>query len=160
MQHVLLNRTRQTGLAAIEFALVGALIMIPVMLGIFVFWEVLQTQQVVTRATGDGARLVLRTLQGPRERKADGSEIRDDAQALARQSILTMLRSQLPPVDKCEPDPDECDLDARLTVELQDGPHEWVLDVSYKRPLLLGSAGGLNFIEPASLQARSVIHWP
>lgn len=160
MRYALLSRTRQTGLAAIEFALAGALIMIPVMLGIFVFWEVLQTQQVVTRATGDGARQVLRTLQGPRERKADGSvqtshEIRVGAQALARQSVITMLRSQLPHVDDLSPN-----LDARLTVELQDGPHEWVLDVSYERPLLLGSAGGLNFIEPTTLQARSVIHWP
>lgn len=153
MRYALLCRTRQTGLAAIEFAFVGALIMLPVLLGIFVFWEVLQTQQVVTRATGDGARQVLRTLQGPRERKANGgiqtdADIRAAAETLARNSVSTMLKNQLPHVD---------DLDDRLTVELSSA---WVLDVSYARPLLLGSAGGLNFIEPASLQARSVIQWP
>ena len=99
MQHVLLNRTRQTGLAAIEFAFVGALIMLPVLLGIFVFWEVLQTQQVVTRATGDGARQVLRTLQGPRERKANGgiqtgADIRAAAEPPARNP--KPLKNQLP----------------------------------------------------------------
>lgn len=156
MHYTFIYRRRQNGLAAIEFALLGSLIMLPVLLSIFVFWEVLQTQQVVTRATGDSARQVLRMLQGSRERKADGSvqtndDIRAIAQTLARQSVSTMLKSQLPHVD---------DLDARLTVNLQSGPSEWILDVNYARPLLLGSAGGLNSIEPTALQARSVIHWP
>lgn len=151
------SRTQQTGLAAIEFALLGTFVMVPILLGIFVFWEVLQTQQVVSRATGDGARQVLRILQSPRERKANGAvqsdeEVRSAATALARDSISAMLRNHLSHVS---------DLSSRLTIELQPGePGQWVLSVAYARPLLLGSVGGMNFIEPTALQARSVIHWP
>lgn len=52
-----LLRSRQTGVAAVEFALVAS-IMLLLFMGIFVYWHALQAQQSVTRAAGDGARHV------------------------------------------------------------------------------------------------------
>lgn len=57
--HVLLRtRNRQQGLAAIEFALIGSL-MVVMLLGSLVYWRSFQAQQSLTRAAGDGARAAL-----------------------------------------------------------------------------------------------------
>jgi Flp pilus assembly protein TadG len=144
---------KQRGIAALEFTILALFVMVPVFLGVFVFWEVLQTQQVITRATGDGARQVSRMLNTARAKKPDGSypsstEARNTAAALARASISAALRSHL-----------GSDVDSRLTVDLQpSGADQLALNVTYARPALLGAAGGLNFIEPQSLQARSLIN--
>ncbi len=145
-------RRLQRGIAALEFALLALFVMLPLFLGIFVFWEVLQTQQVLTRATGDAARQVSRALHSTRIPKPDGSypsdtELRNTTATLVRESINAALRSHL-----------GSDAGNRLTVELSgDGP--MTLNVSYQRPALLGSAGGLNFIEPETIQAHSSIQW-
>lgn len=146
----------QRGVVALEFSFLALFVIIPVFLGIFVFWEVLQTQQVVTRAAGDGARQVYRLLHGARPPNADGS-YPSDAQAISaaetrvRESINAALSSHLG---------DSVDVSSRLTVTL--APFEankLALNVTYTRPALLGTAGGLNFIEPEALKARSVISW-
>ncbi|WP_159912940.1 TadE/TadG family type IV pilus assembly protein [Pantoea sp. 18069] len=133
----------QRGIAALEFALLALFVMLPIFLGIFVFWEVLQTQQVVTRATGDGARQVSRMLHAP---KSDGTaHSQTEALEAAQTSIRAALRSHLGNA-------------ANPTVTL-DGTGALTLNVTYARPALLGSAGGLNFIEPETIQARSVIQY-
>jgi Flp pilus assembly protein TadG len=47
----------QRGIAALEFAVIACL-MIAVLVVMMVYWRVLQAQQSLTRATGDGARMV------------------------------------------------------------------------------------------------------
>lgn len=144
---------RQRGIAAVEFTLVALFVMVPLFLGIFVFWEVLQTQQVITRATGDGARQVSRMLNTAAVKKPDGTfpsstEARNTAAVLAHASISAALRSHL-----------GSDVGSRLSVDLQpSGADQLALNVTYARPALLGAAGGLNFIEPQTLQARSFIN--
>ena len=44
-------------MAAVEFALIAG-VMVMLLMGMFVYWRVLQAQQSVARATGDGARMV------------------------------------------------------------------------------------------------------
>lgn len=148
------QRLQQRGIAALEFALLALFVIVPVFLGSFVFWEVLQTQQVVTRATGDGARQAFRQLQSARAARPDGT-YPSDTQAFntaaiqARITVMAALRGQLG---------DAVDVDRRLTVTLV--PHEngmLALNVIYARPAMLGAAGGMNFIEPATLTARSLI---
>jgi len=150
-------RSAQRGIAALEFALLALLVMLPLFLGISVFWEVLQTQQVVARATGDGARQVSRLLSRPPQPKADGSlpneaERLASAAARAQEAIRLTLRSHLGA---------HSDVDRLVTVALQaSGTDHLTLDVAYARPAMLGAMGGLNFIEPETIQARSFIQRP
>lgn len=144
----------QRGIAALEFALLALFVMLPMLLGLATFWEVLQTQQVLARATGDGARQVSRLLNRPRLPMPDGrrptdAEMLARASALAQDSIRATLRQHLGPASAVDP---------RVTVALQpaDTGH-WMLEAAYARPPLLGRAGGLNFIEPETLRARSLI---
>ncbi|MCD2512157.1 hypothetical protein [Comamonas endophytica] len=147
-------RCLQRGIAALELALLALFVMLPMLLGLAAFWEVLQTQQVLVRATGDGARQVSRLLDRPRLPMPDGSRP-TDAQMLARatelaqRSIRATLRHHLR---------GGSEVDGRLTVTLQPtGTGHWTLEAAYARPALLGTAGGLNFIEPEMLRARSFI---
>lgn len=147
-------RGPQRGIAALEFALLALFVMLPMLLGLAAFWEVLQTQQVLARATGDGARQVSRLLNRPRQPMPDGSRPTDAqmlarATELARGSIRATLRQHLGAGRE---------VDGRLTVALQatDAGH-WTLEAAYARPPMLGTAGGLNFIEPETLRARSFI---
>ncbi|WP_423458406.1 TadE/TadG family type IV pilus assembly protein [Ottowia sp. VDI28] len=150
-----LRRGKQRGMAALEFSLLVLFVIIPVFLGVFVFWEVLQTQQVVTRAAGDGAREAYRLLQSARTPNADGS-YPTDAQAISaaetrvRESVSAALRNHLG---------GSADMDNLITVTLAPfEANQLALSVSYARPALLGT-GGLNFIEPETLEARSLISW-
>lgn len=150
------RRRRQRGIAAVEFALLALLVMLPIFLGVFVFWEVLQTQQVVTRATGDGARQVSRLLSRPRQPNAQGNlptneELVASATALAGDSVRASLRSHLGQSSA---------LDSRITVALTRSGNLLTLEVAYARPALLGTGGGMNFIEPPRIMARSVIQTP
>ncbi|MET1114737.1 MAG: TadE/TadG family type IV pilus assembly protein [Comamonas sp.] len=144
----------QRGIAALELALLALFVMLPMLLGLAAFWDVLQTQQVLTRATGDGARQVSRLLNRPRLPMPDGSRPTDAqmlarATALAHDSLHAALRHHLGP---------DRDIATRLTVALQpSGAGHWTLDAAYARPALMGAAGGLNFIEPETLRARSFI---
>ena len=152
------QRLKQRGIAALEFALLALFVIVPVFLGSFVFWEVLQTQQVVTRATGDGARQVLRMLQSSSIRNANGTvpttaaQMYSIAEGKAHDTIVATLTHQLTHVP---------DVNSRLVVTLQpSGTDQLTLNVSYTRPAVLGGSGGMNFIEPATLKAQSVIQWP
>lgn len=51
------GKAQQTGVAAVEFALV-AVVMLSLLLGLSIYWRAYQAQQSLTRAAGDGARLV------------------------------------------------------------------------------------------------------
>lgn len=66
-------RQRQSGMAAVEFALVFALLFFA-MYGIVTFGVVLYTQQVVSRSAEDGARVVLRLGQNVQK---DDARVRD-----------------------------------------------------------------------------------
>lgn len=144
----------QRGIAALELALLVLFVMLPVFLGLAIYWQVLQTQQVLTRATGDGARQVSRMLNSPYQPMPDGSrpneaELRARAATLARDSIRATLRHHLGA---------GAEVDSRLNVALQAvGSDHWALEATYARPALLGRAAGMNFVEPETLRARSLI---
>jgi len=72
----------QRGVAAIEFALVLALLLM-MLSGLFVYWLLLQTQQSVTRATGDGARV----LQGLMNSGEEHAEIRQQVAMVVKRGI-------------------------------------------------------------------------
>lgn len=56
-------KRRQLAVAAVEFALVLTL-MVLLLCGLAVYWQILQAQQSVARATGDGARMLQELVQG------------------------------------------------------------------------------------------------
>lgn len=151
------SRHTQHGLAALEFSILALFIMVPLFLGTFVYWEVLQTQQVVTRATGDSARQVMLLMQIPRTRKPDGTviteaEVLTNASSQVQQSIASALRAQV----------GDNDVNSnRVTVSItRYGNTHWLLDVAYRREPLLGNPGGMNLLEPKTLHARSFIQIP
>lgn len=72
----------QRGVAAIEFALVLALLLL-MLSGLLVYWSLLQTQQSITRATGDGARV----LQGLVNSGAACGEIEHQVEMVVQRGI-------------------------------------------------------------------------
>lgn len=50
-----MRQRQQRGVASLEFVMI-AMIMVVILLGSMVYWRAFQTQQVLTRAAGDGAR--------------------------------------------------------------------------------------------------------
>ncbi|MPM55655.1 hypothetical protein SDC9_102452 [bioreactor metagenome] len=149
----------QRGIAALEFAILALFIMVPLLLGVFVFWEALQTQQVLTRATGDAARQAFRYMQTQRIRQPDGtiptdSQMLESARINAHASISSAMSSHLGSAAGSA-----AEMESRISVTLQpaEEPGQVVLSVVYARPPLLGSSGQGNFLEPDQLSASSLI---
>ncbi len=148
---------RQRGVAAVEFALITLFVIVPILVTFFVYCDVLLTQQVVGRATGDGARQVVRALQAGKVPNANGqlptdAQMRATVAAQAQESIGAALGSHLSATP--------AEINQRLNVSLQpnpDKPDTLLLDVAYARPNMLGPNGKPNPLEPASFRSRSVI---
>ncbi|KKW68980.1 hypothetical protein AAV94_02140 [Lampropedia cohaerens] len=149
-----LCKHRQRGVASIEFAMIAAL-MVLILLGMLVYWRVLQAQQSVTRATGDGARIVQNLIYGalPDYAITDPASIEAAAATVVQRSLAG---SGIPgnPLQ---------DTSVTLTV----GESEALLRVTYRLPALLGGSadgtsnaaglGGWALVEPATLQSRARI---
>lgn len=140
--HSAVQRCRQGGVAAIEFAFIVAL-MAMILLGSTMYWRALQAQQSVTRAAGDGARYVLGAcLNG-----STTAQLVADARQVIQQSLQV---SGVP-------------MDSKTATQITLLP-DYVLQVVHPLPPLFGSAdsdgpaqpiglGHWGLTEPVSLQA-------
>ncbi|RMX06319.1 pilus assembly protein [Corticibacter populi] len=144
---------RQRGVAAIEFAFIAALMAL-MLLGLLVYWRVLQAQQSVTRAAGDGARIVQNLIYGA----LPGHDITVPAsiQAAADDVVKRSLQHSGIPGNPLQD----------TTVTLTVGTDEARLNVSYRLPALFGNTdadprpiqlGHWALTEPASLQASALV---
>lgn len=146
----------QSGVAALEFALIATL-MILILLGCLVYWRVLQAQQSVTRATGDGARIVQNLIYGTLSgydlsQQSDIGNITAAATTVVRQSLQGSGIPGNPQQD--------------TTVTLISSNYEVRLNVVYRLPPLFSDSDGQpqtdNFsswalTEPTSLEATAVV---
>lgn len=146
----------QAGVAAIEFAFIATLMTV-MLLGILVCWRILQVQQSVTRATGDGARLIQNLVHGalPGYDPAKQTGVNNITAAAAKVVKSSLQGSNIPG------DPQQ-DTAVAMTIDAS-GLH---LNVIYRLPPLFGNANGLPrpiqldnwaLTEPAALQATAVI---
>lgn len=142
-------RSRQTGVAALEFALIASLSVL-MLTGMLVYWHALQTQQSVTRAAGDGARMVQHLVHsgqagfGP-SKPSDQANVLQAATVVVQQSLAA---SGLPIAT------------SPVQVQIHWSSEQAVLQVAYPLPPLLGGGmrqGSLSLTEPSSLQASSLI---
>lgn len=139
-------RRTQTGVAAVEFALLIS-ILLTIFFGIFVYWHALQAQQSVVRAAGDGARYVHELYFGSKFKNID---LEHEAKTVVEHSLiqsglsLSHLESQ----------------DQENLVTLIQTPQDITLTVSYPLQLLPGdSSHALKGLlgTPQKLQAQSVL---
>ena len=140
---------RQRGVAAVEFALIAG-VMVMLLMGMFVYWRVLQAQQSVARATGDGARMVQHLAFG-------GMAGFNPAKPAERASILqattdvvnqSLTASGIPPGT------------APTQVQIDWTSSQATLSVVYMLPPVLGQGlqvGSQTLGEPTRLEARSLI---
>ncbi len=147
-------RTFQRGLAALEFSLVALFIMVPVFIGLFHYWEILQTQQIVSRATGDATRQVVKTLQNPQPINGNYPSQEQALQIAATQaqsSIQAALIQQFG---------DTADVPSRLKVTLTRADAQNLeLNVRFARTATQNSGNTPNTQEPDSIASRSLINW-
>lgn len=153
-----LHKNRQRGMASIEFALI-AMFMVVLLMGLFVYWRAFQAQQSLTRATGDGARMVLSLINtgtrypcAPHANAANNqSFITDRLTEVVKQSLK---QSGMPGA-----------VDSDLTVKnfalncTQGTNHGSVsFTVEYQLPSLLGNSTILS-TEPKLLFENSTVHF-
>ena len=141
----------QSGVAAIEFALIAALMAL-MLLGIFVYWRALQAQQSVTRAAGDGARIVQSLIYG----NLPGYDIRlstgtDKLRLAAADVVKQSLKDSGVPGDT----------QLNTTVALTTDSKQAQLTVSYLLPPLFGSASSGNGLltEPTVLRSSAIVSY-
>ena len=148
LNHKVTIARHQTGLAAIEFALIGS-IMALMLLGIFVYWRALQAQQSVTRAAGDGARLVQNLIYGTQP----GYDVRlatgiDKLRLAAIDVVKQSLQDSGMPGDVIQ----------NTSVALIANNKQAQLTVTYHLPpLFSASAGSASITEPKALHSTAVI---
>ncbi|WP_027017256.1 TadE/TadG family type IV pilus assembly protein [Comamonas composti] len=149
-----LARKRQAGVAAVEFALI-AVVMLSLFAGLSIYWDVLQTQQVLSRATGDGARQAHRLL-------TSGGMNTSEIESVVGRTVCDSLDSYLPL--------QSCAQDVKVSLTEEAGrPRERKLTVEYQRPPMLGRKNPDETHpsnpkplsqEPDTLQAVSIITLP
>lgn len=146
----------QAGVAAIEFALI-AMLMLLMLLGSLVYWRVLQAQQSVSRATGDGARMVQNLIYG----SLTAYDITHEAQTHAIQAVAADVIKRSLQNSGIPGNPQQA-----TSVTLSVNTTEARLNVSYQLPPMFGSTGeqpqpirlgGWAVVEPARLQASSLV---
>lgn len=146
----------QAGVAAIEFALI-AILMVLMLLGIMIYWRVLQAQQSVTRSAGDGARIVQSLIYGPLSGYdiTKQSGVNNIAAAASNVVKSSLQGSGIPGTPQQD-----------TTVTMSSDANNAYLSVIYRLPPLFGSADGQPrpiqlsnwaLTEPANLQATAVI---
>ena len=131
----------QRGVAAIEFALV-LLLMLLLFSGLVVYWQVLQAQQSVARATGDGARMLQELMQGS---DPAVNALQTQGRALIEQRVGATVRGSLAGAGLP---------DAHQTlVQVAWGQGEASLNVSYPHVPVLGAlpVPGLNALTSSSV---------
>ncbi|MBB1648259.1 pilus assembly protein TadE [Delftia sp. UME58] len=144
-----LARHKERGVAAVEFALIAS-IMVLLLMGMLVYWRVLQAQQSVARATGDGARMVQHLAHGGLAgfnpaRPTEQANILQATTAVVNQSLAS---SGLPTST------------APAQVRITWTNTQATLQVVYLLPPLLGNGmqlGSLYLAEPTRLQASSLV---
>lgn len=144
------------GAASIEFALI-AMLMVLMLLGILVYWRVLQAQQSVARATGDGARMVQNLIYGTFSAYDITKESETHTiQAAAEDVVKRSLQNSGIPGNPQQ----------AASITLTVSTSQARLNVSYQLPPLFGNAGGQPqpvkpggwaLVEPARLQASSLV---
>jgi hypothetical protein len=143
---------RQSGTAAVEFALIGS-IMLLVLFGSLMYWRIVQAQQSVARATGDGARLIQHLVHGglPGFNPARPSEQASILQAATGVVNQSLASSGIPPSFS----PPQVQITWTST--------DATLQVVYLLPPLLDNGlqlGSLHLAEPTRLQVQSLVKLP
>ena len=148
------GKRTQRGLAALEFSLVALFIMVPVFMGLFHYWEILQTQQIVSRATGDATRQVVKVLQNPQPINGiypTRDQTLQIAAAQAQNSIQAALVQQFG---------DAAEVPTRLKVTLtRADPKNLELNVRFARNTAQSNGNQSNTQEPEAIASRSLINW-
>lgn len=152
----ILTSLQEKGIAAIEFSLIAAL-MAMMLVGSLIYWRTLQAQQSITRAAGDGARIVQNLIYGtlPGYDVTKASEIGNLSSAATTVVQQSLQGSGIPgnPLQD-------------TTVTLTPGSGEVHLNVAYRLPPLFGNSNGQpkpvtfgswSLTEPASLKATAVV---
>lgn len=151
-----MHRHYQSGIAAIEFAMIAALMTL-MLIGGLVYWRVLQAQQSVTRSAGDGARLVQNLIYG----NVPGYDITKNSDR-----ILTAASDVVKKSLQASGIPGNAQQNVSIT--LDSNTHEAKLSVVYKLPPLFSDSSGAArplqlgnwaLTEPASLQATAVVSY-
>ncbi|MBL8354008.1 MULTISPECIES: TadE family protein [Delftia] len=152
--HPSLIRT-QSGIAALEFALIAAL-MISMLMGLLVWWRYFQAHQAVTRAAGDGARIAHSLISTGANypctipnANANRTVIQDRVSQVAR---LGLQRSSLP---------DEPlvmgSFEWTCPSSANSPPGSFSFKISYQLPPLLSNTFFIN--EPQRISEQSVVHF-
>lgn len=143
----------ERGVAAIEFAFIAAL-MAMMLVGGLIYWRILQAQQSVTRAAGDGARIVQSLIYGSLQ-GYDTTNI-SNLNSVASTVVQQSLQGSGIPGDPLQ--------DTTVTLTPDSGKVH--LSVAYRLPPLFGDSSGqpkpVTFgnwalTEPANLMATAVV---
>ncbi|WP_373801106.1 TadE/TadG family type IV pilus assembly protein [Delftia acidovorans] len=142
-------RRRQRGVAAVEFALIAG-VMVMLLMGMFVYWRVLQAQQSLARATGDGARMVQHLAFGGMAgyNPAKPAERANILQATSDVVNQSLAASGIPAGT------------APTQIQINWGTSQATLSVVYMLPPVLGQGlqvGSQTLGEPTRLESRSLI---
>ncbi|WP_254662129.1 TadE/TadG family type IV pilus assembly protein [Delftia sp. JD2] len=142
-------RRRQRGVAAVEFALIAG-VMVMLLMGMFVYWRVLQAQQSLARATGDGARMVQHLAFGGMAgyNPAKPAERANILQATSDVVNQSLAASGIPAGT------------APTQIQIDWGTSQATLSVVYMLPPVLGQGlqvGSQTLGEPTRLESRSLI---
>lgn len=142
-----LRTGRQSGTAAVEFALIISFLLL-MLFGTLIYWRVIQAQQSVARAAGDGARMIQHLAHGALPgfnptRPAEQANILQATTDVVNQSLAS---SGLPA--------------APAQVQITWTSSQATLQVVYLLPPLLADGlqlGRLHLAEPTRLQAQSLV---
>jgi len=144
----------QRGVAAVEFALI-AIVMVTMLMGLFAFWNVFQTQQSLHRAAGDGLRHALTIITGGTTPCSGANAAL--ARATTQASVDAIIKKSL----------QNSGLSAnsfRMTNPqwscTNTGAGNFSFDAQYNTPLLLsGDQGWIKYIKTLEIKEKMVVHF-
>lgn len=142
----------QRGVASVEFALIG-MIMVILLMGMFVWWRTFQAHQSLTRAAGDGARIAHSLITAGKQYPCVVSNADENQEKIEKQVkdvILYSLKQSGMPGDT----------DANFIFS----PHPWScspgsfsFDLTYNIPPIFGGLEG--FSEPKKITEYGIINF-